>query len=92
MGTKRLTRRDFLKAAGTATAMAAVGAVPLELFAFDKRLVRYPEKTDLLLLTSRPPQLEMPPRLFRELIGAPIPKEAAEEITAYLGTAYGRKE
>ena len=68
MGTKRLTRRDFLKATGAATAMAAVGAVPLELFALDRRLVRYPEKTDLLLLTARPPQLEMPPQLFRELV------------------------
>ncbi len=68
MGTKRLTRRDFLKATGAATAMTAIGAVPLELLAFDKRLVRYPEKTDLLLLTARPPQLEMPPPLFRELV------------------------
>jgi DMSO/TMAO reductase YedYZ molybdopterin-dependent catalytic subunit len=68
MGTKRLTRRDFLKATGTATAMAAVGTLPLDLFAFDRKLVRYPEKTDLLLLTSRPPQLEMPKQLFRELV------------------------
>lgn len=68
MGDKRLTRRDFLRATGAAAAMAAVGAVPLELFAFDKRLVRYPEKRELLLLTSRPPLLEMPPELFRELI------------------------
>ncbi len=68
MDKKRVNRRDFLRTAGTFTALAAFGGVPWEAFAGDRRLLRYPEKTDLLLLTSRPPQLEMPPRFFRELI------------------------
>lgn len=36
-------------------------------------LVRYPEKTDLILLTSRPPQLETPMRYFEQAI---TPNEA----------------
>src|SRR5262249_38719885 len=36
-------------------------------------LVRYPEKTDLLLLTARPPQLETPMRYFDRAI---TPNEA----------------
>lgn len=31
-------------------------------------LVRYPEKTDLILLTSRPPQLETPMKYFEQAI------------------------
>jgi len=31
-------------------------------------LVRYPEKTDLILLTSRPPQLETPMKYFERAI------------------------
>src|ERR1700737_5220135 len=31
-----------------------------------KKLVRFPEKTDLLLLTDRPPQLETPLHYFRQ--------------------------
>src|SRR5262249_61885973 len=31
-------------------------------------LVRYPEKTDLILLTSRPPQLETPMKYFHRAI------------------------
>jgi sulfoxide reductase catalytic subunit YedY len=68
MDKKIVDRRDFLKAAGTFTALAAFGGIPWESFAGEKRLLRYPEKTDMLLLTSRPPQLEMPPSFFRELI------------------------
>ena len=36
-------------------------------------LVRYPEKTDLILLTSRPPQLETPMKYFDHAI---TPNEA----------------
>ncbi len=68
MDNKKVNRREFLRTAGTFTALAALGGVPWEAFAGDRKLVRYPEKTDMLLLTSRPPQLEMPPALFRELI------------------------
>jgi len=67
---KRFTRRDFLKTAGALTAMTALGEMPLDLLAAtdERRLVRYPEKTDLILLTSRPPQLETPLKYFKELI------------------------
>ncbi len=67
---KRFTRRAFLKTAGALTAMTALGEMPLDLFATtdERRLVRYPEKTDLILLTSRPPQLETPLKYFKELI------------------------
>ncbi len=68
MDKKKVNRRDFLRTAGTFTALAALGGVPWEAFAGDRKLVRYPEKADMLLLTSRPPQLEMPPGFFRELI------------------------
>jgi sulfite dehydrogenase (cytochrome) subunit A len=68
------TRRDFLKAlgqAGTVLAGAAAGA-PAAQAADDplagRPLVRYPEKTDLILLTSRPPQLETPMKYFDRAI------------------------
>jgi DMSO/TMAO reductase YedYZ molybdopterin-dependent catalytic subunit len=50
--------------------MTALGEIPAELIAAvdARRLARYPEKTDLILLTSRPPQLETPLQYFRELI------------------------
>jgi DMSO/TMAO reductase YedYZ molybdopterin-dependent catalytic subunit len=67
------TRRNFLKVAGAMTAMAAIGDFPTDLFARQQRLVEYPEKTDLILLTSRPPQLETPLSYYRELI---TPNEA----------------
>jgi DMSO/TMAO reductase YedYZ molybdopterin-dependent catalytic subunit len=60
------TRRDFLKTATAATAMAMLGDVPALSYGAERKLVRYPEKDDLLLLTSRPPQLETPVRFFRE--------------------------
>ncbi|MCE5265861.1 MAG: molybdopterin-dependent oxidoreductase [Deltaproteobacteria bacterium] len=68
-----ITRRDFIKALGATTAMAATGALPPLLFAGERSLVTYPEKTALLLLTSRPPQLETPLKYFRELV---TPNEA----------------
>jgi DMSO/TMAO reductase YedYZ molybdopterin-dependent catalytic subunit len=68
-----LTRRDFLKTAGMAAMAAAVGGVPLPLVGAERRLARFPEKTDLIVLTSRPPQLETPLHYFKELI---TPNEA----------------
>lgn len=62
------TRRDFFRTAGAFGAMAAFGRIPTDLFAGDQRLVRFPEKRDMILLTSRPPNLETPVRYFRELI------------------------
>ena len=66
----KFTRRDFLKTAGIMTAMTALGEIPTELLAAvdRKNLVRFPEKTDMILLTDRPPQLETPMHYFRELI------------------------
>jgi DMSO/TMAO reductase YedYZ molybdopterin-dependent catalytic subunit len=69
----RYTRRAFLKAAGMATMAAAVGGVPSALFGQERRLARFPEKTDLIVITSRPPQLETPLHYFKELI---TPNEA----------------
>lgn len=69
----RYTRRAFLKAAGMATMAAAVGGVPSALFGEEKRLAKFPEKTELLVITSRPPQLETPLHYFKELI---TPNEA----------------
>ncbi len=62
------TRRDFLKTAGAFTAMAALGEFPSQVFADERKLPRFPEKTDLILLTRRPPQLETPIHYFKELI------------------------
>ncbi len=47
---------DFSSAADLATGLSESGA---------RELVRYPEKTELILLTDRPPQLETPLRYFR---------------------------
>ncbi len=70
MGNNRFSRRAFLKTAGALTALTALGGIPAELFAAldDRKMVRFPEKTDMILLTSRPPQLETPFHYFRELI------------------------
>jgi len=73
MSRKNFTRRDFLKTTGMVSAMAAVGTLPMELLAAEKPLITFPDKTELLLLTSRPPQLETPIHYFRELI---TPNEA----------------
>jgi sulfite dehydrogenase (cytochrome) subunit A len=54
-----------------ATAQAVVESG--EPFLAGRPLVRYPEKTDLILLTSRPPQLETPMRYFDRAI---TPNEA----------------
>lgn len=54
-------------------ALAATGTIPPFLYAGERRLATYPEKTALLLLTARPPQLETPLAYFRELI---TPNEA----------------
>ncbi|HSB78753.1 MAG TPA: molybdopterin-dependent oxidoreductase [Candidatus Methylomirabilis sp.] len=76
---KPIVRRDFLKTLGTLVAAGGVlGQVGRVLAAEDpilagRPLVRYPEKTDLILLTSRPPQLETPMRYFERAI---TPNEA----------------
>jgi len=70
-----VTRRQLICTLGTFSCL-----LPGTLFASSKAsdetdpilagrpLVRYPEKTDLILLTSRPPQLETPKRYFDRAI------------------------
>ena len=82
-----LDRRSFLRTLGMASAAAGLcgsrflGGLQLAwgddaaenpLLA-GRPLVRYPEKTDLILLTSRPPQLETPIKYFESAI---TPNEA----------------
>jgi len=67
-----MDRRDFLRGLGAAAAFAGA-STPLRAGAADpivagRPLVRYPEKTDLILLTSRPAQLETPMRYFDRAI------------------------
>lgn len=68
MNERKFSRRNFLKTAGAVTVAAALGGVPAELFASGRRLAKFPEKTDLILLTSRPPQLETPVDYFKQYI------------------------
>ncbi len=66
-GTGSISRRDFLVSAGVIGLAGALG-MSKDLLAAGERLIAFPEKTDLILLTSRPPQLETPLRYFKELI------------------------
>jgi sulfite dehydrogenase (cytochrome) subunit A len=68
-------RRDFLKVAAATGAAALVPATaraadvvtdPAPVLPAKPELARFPEKTDLILLTDRPPQLETPMKYFRE--------------------------
>jgi sulfite dehydrogenase len=71
---RRIPRRNFLKSlGGLAVAGSVLGEVGNALAQEDpilagRPLVRYPEKTDLILLTSRPPQLETPMHYFDQAI------------------------
>ena len=70
----RWTRRRFLTTLGAAGAsVATVGRTRAAWGQTDpvlagRPLVRYPEKTDLILLTSRPAQLETPMRYFAQAL------------------------
>ena len=76
-----MDRRGFLTTTGRAGALllAGSGALARSVGAADdpilagRPLVRYPEKTDLILLTARPPQLETPMAYFDRAI---TPNEA----------------
>ncbi len=76
-----MDRRHFLATAGRAGALLLTGSGTLArpVAAADdpilagRPLVRYPEKTDLILLTARPPQLETPMAYFDRAI---TPNEA----------------
>ncbi len=75
-----VSRREMMKRlAGLGTLLAA-GVVDPRIVRADgdpvlagRPLVRYPEKTELILLTSRPPQLETPMKYFDQAI---TPNEA----------------
>ena len=77
---KSPSRRDVVKGlAGFGTLLAAGGwratsaSAQADPVLAGRPLVRYPEKTDLILLTSRPPQLETPMSYFDRAI---TPNEA----------------
>src|SRR5438552_11741980 len=68
-----LSRRQFLLAAGATAATTLAGrssafAADVDPLLAGRPLVRYPEKTDLILLPSRPPQLETPMTYFDRAI------------------------
>ncbi|MDB6072739.1 MAG: oxidase [Verrucomicrobiaceae bacterium] len=72
-----LSRRDWLRAqtliAGGAIATQAFGedVVKLPFENGERRLVKYPGKRPLMVLTSRPPQLETPFEVFNEGVITP---------------------
>ena len=76
-----MDRRRFLATAGRAGALLLAGSGTLarpaaaadDPILAGRPLVRYPEKTDLILLTARPPQLETPMAYFDRAI---TPNEA----------------
>jgi len=64
----QFSRRRFLQTAGAVAAMSAVGGIPSYLFASERRMAKFPGKRDLILLTSRPPQLETPLHYFKDFV------------------------
>jgi sulfite dehydrogenase len=75
----RLPRRDFLRRIAIAGATGAFGGISARAqdtvtFPFangERRLVEYPQKRKMILLTSRPPQLETPFSVFNEGVITP---------------------
>ena len=65
-----MDRRRFLRLAGTAGAAMAVLSPRmvsvLEAASDPRQLVRFPEKSEMIFLTDRPPQLETPLHYFRQ--------------------------
>ena len=73
-----VSRRQILRALASGAALVGARTTPTWAQARDpiiagRPLVRYPQKTDLILLTSRPPQLETPMKWFDRAI---TPNEA----------------
>lgn len=74
----RQSRREFLRGLGLASAGTLLSTSLLDRSVWaaggedpvlaGRPLVRYPQKTDLILLTSRPPQLETPIHYFQTAI------------------------
>lgn len=48
--------------------MAAMGEFPASVFADERKMMRFPEKAEMIVLTQRPVQLETPISYFKELI------------------------
>jgi DMSO/TMAO reductase YedYZ molybdopterin-dependent catalytic subunit len=70
------TRREFLKRGTLAAAAAAVSARAAETVTLPfengvRNLAKYPQKRPLIVLTSRPPQLETPFAVFNEGVITP---------------------
>src|SRR5438067_3509467 len=87
-----LSRRQALGALGGAAAVVAGRTLTGWAQASDpivagRPLVRYPQKTDLILLTSRPPQLETPMKWF-ELRRARGQEDRSEEHTSELQSRF----
>jgi DMSO/TMAO reductase YedYZ molybdopterin-dependent catalytic subunit len=62
----RPTRRQFLRYSAAVASAAAAFSPRVSFADGPAEYVRFPEKTDLLLLTDRPPNLETPLKYFRE--------------------------
>src|SRR5437762_3237303 len=65
---KRIVRFGALLAAGGLAGPRASALAQDDPVLAGRPLVRYPGKTDLILLTSRPPQLETPVKYFEQAI------------------------
>jgi len=79
---KSIPRREFLKQAGMAGVASALGSPALSALAApanvtlpfengERELVAFPQKRPLIVLTSRPPQLETPFSVFSEGVLTP---------------------
>ena len=68
--TTRIDRRSFLKLVAACGAGAVFPSTLRQAlaapFGSAPQLARFPEKTDLILLTDRPPQLETPVKYFQQ--------------------------
>ncbi len=71
----RTSRRQFLSQASAAVAGLGLGRaagaeerVTLPFANGERRMVQFPQKRPLILLTTRPPQLETPMEVFKEVI------------------------
>src|SRR5215471_19164853 len=65
-----VNRRAFLRVLGTAGSATLLAPLVTrageDVSISSEQLVRFPQKTELILRTDRPPQLETPLRYFRE--------------------------
>src|SRR5579859_5372911 len=70
LASRTLSRRTFVRLVGAAGAGSLLSPLltraERSVGAPQEQLVAFPEKTDLILLTDRPPQLETPLHYFRE--------------------------